>query len=163
MKINCENFEPLSAYTDILPNALSLFETIAQTRLDELALLPQAVSECSFSLSFFDKSNIQQLNAKYREIDAPTDVLSFAMWENEAGLFAPAEDWEELPLGDIVICPEIVAQNALENGKSFNEEIALVVFHGLLHLCGYDHDTEDRKAKMWQEQDKLVAKFMREI
>lgn len=163
MKINCENFEPLAEYSDILPKAISLFETTGQTRLDELGILPQTVQESAFSLSFFDKKGMQSINAKYREIDAPTDVLSFPMWENEEGLFTPPEDWDELPLGDIVVCPEIVAQNAKENGKSFNEELALVIFHGLLHLCGYDHDTDERKAEMWKEQDALVAKFMKEV
>lgn len=134
-------------------------ETVGQSKLDELALLPDAVAEASFALSFFSPEEMQKINKQYREVDAATDVLSFPMWEDETGHFVPPVDWKDLPLGDLIICPEIVAKNAKENGKSFEQELALVLFHGLLHLCGYDHDTEDRQAEMWQLQEEMVVKL----
>ena len=73
-----------------------------------------------------------EINKEYRETEGPTDVLSFAMWENEEGAFEPPADWESLPLGDIVVCPEAVAKNAAENGKSVESETVLVICHGFL-------------------------------
>ena len=61
----------------------------------------------------------------------------------------PPPGWECLPLGDIVICPDKISENADENNKSFTEELVLVMSHGLLHLIGYDHYDIDSERKMW--------------
>ena len=113
------------------------------------------------SLSFVDSTRIRGLNLNYREIDAPTDILSFPLWEEDY-LFSPPEGWECLPLGDIVICPEKISENAAENNKSFIEELVLVMSHGLLHLIGYDHTDNESEKKMWAEQDRMVDQFFRE-
>lgn len=113
------------------------------------------------SLSFVDSTRIRELNLKYREFDAPTDILSFPLWE-ENYLFSPPQDWECLPLGDIVICSEKIADNSAENNKSFIEELVLVMSHGLLHLIGYDHNDNESEQKMWAKQDRMVDQFFRE-
>ncbi|MDY9920249.1 MAG: rRNA maturation RNase YbeY [Synergistota bacterium] len=112
------------------------------------------------SLSIVDPERIRELNLTYREIDSSTDILSFPLWEEDSR-FIPPSDWECLPLGDIVICPDKISENADENNKSFTEELVLVMSHGLLHLIGYDHYDKDSERKMWMEQDRMVDQFFR--
>ena len=119
--------------------------------------IPAVTEDVEISLTFVPKDAMADLNKKYREVEGPTDVLSFPMWEDENGSFTPPDDWETLQLGDIVVCPEVVEKNAADNCKCFAEETALVTFHGCLHLIGYDHDTDERRDEMWREQDAMVA------
>jgi probable rRNA maturation factor len=96
-----------------------------------------------------------ELNEQYRGIDEPTDVLSFPLWEEEDGSFLlPSKDWDEVALGDIVICPRVVIDFARASEKELEEEIVLIYIHGLLHLLGYDHTTEEQEAIMWKKQEK---------
>jgi probable rRNA maturation factor len=84
----------------------------------------------SATIAFVSDKNIRKLNQQFRNIDRQTDVLSF-----------PAE--EETNLGDIAISVETAAAQAKENGLTFDAEIAQLILHGLLHLCGYDHETDN--------------------
>ena len=94
---------------------------------------------------------VQALNQQHRQVDAPTDVLSFA----SDPLPAELADDEAPYLGDVVIAyPYTSAQAAREN-HSLNETLSLLVVHGTLHLLGYDHDTPENRAEMWEAQ--LVA------
>ncbi len=85
-------------------------------------------NESSATIAFVSDSKIRQLNRQFRGIDKPTDVLSF-----------PSED----TLGDIAVSVETAAAQAKENGLSFDDEIAQLILHGLLHLSGYDHETDN--------------------
>jgi probable rRNA maturation factor len=105
-------------------------------------------------LSFVSSDEIRGLNAMYREVQEPTDVLSFPLWE-EDGAFSPPSWGDELPLGDVVISPECVMNNALSEGAGYEGEIALVAIHGILHLIGFDHDTDERRVAMWGVQERL--------
>ena len=118
--------------------------------------------EISVSLSFVDERQMRELNARYRDIDESTDVLSFPLWEEETD-FRPPADWPELPLGDVVVSPAHVRENAKNQEVDYNNEIILVIVHGVLHLIGFDHDTEDRKNAMWREQETLVEKYFEKI
>lgn len=140
-----KKLEPL--YTRILP---------------EKNCIPALVEDVEISLSVITAAEIKKVNAEYRDVDNPTDVLSFPLWEDEKGLFVPPEDWDVLPLGDLLICLEEVQKNAIANKKTFEEELVLIVSHGLLHLIGRDHDTEERKASMWAEQDKIVEEYIKD-
>lgn len=137
-------------------------EKVAKDKLAELKVMPSSIETVTVSLTFCGCDQIRALNSQYREVDASTDVLSFPLWENQDGLFEPDETMSELPLGDIVVCLDEVAKNAGENGKTAFEELALVVFHGVLHLIGYDHDTESKQAEMWALQDEMVSRFVAE-
>jgi probable rRNA maturation factor len=66
--------------------------------------------------------------------------------------FAPPSGWEMLPLGDILICEEVVRENARQNNVSYIEELYLIVAHGFLHLLGIDHDTVEKQEMMWSLQ-----------
>ena len=138
-------------------------ENVCSSMLDELACLPSAVCSAKLSVVFFTSSDMADTNNHYRNINEPTDVLSFPLWENEDGIFSPPENWDVLPLGDIIVCPEVVGANAKSCSKDFMEELALVIFHGFLHLTGYDHDTEEKKNIMWELQNKMVRNFMKDI
>lgn len=96
------------------------------------------------SLLFCDDERIQALNKQYRGVDAPTDVLAFPQEEH------PGED--ALVLGDIVISLETVAERSGRDRGAMRREVDLLLCHGLLHLLGYDHETEAEREQMAQRQ-----------
>ena len=124
------------------------FESIESARADGACV----------SLSFVGDAEIRALNASYRGIDEPTDVLSFPLWE-EDGRFCPPGGWDELPLGDVVVSPDFVRESAKREGRDFAAEIVLMIVHGTLHLVGFDHDAEAREAEMWRAQDELRNRY----
>ena len=100
------------------------------------------------SLSFVSDDRIHELNREYRGIDRPTDVLSFEC-DN-----VPFEDEDidqamEYELGDVIIATDVATRQTHEYGTTFEEEVTLLVVHGLLHLCGYDH-IEDGEAEIME-------------
>ncbi len=100
------------------------------------------------SIVLVDDEYIQNLNKNYRSIDAPTDVLSFAMRESVDESDISFECEEEELLGDVVISLERARSQAEEYGHSIEREIGFLVTHGILHLLGYDHETESERAVM---------------
>lgn len=87
-------------------------------------------AESSATIAFLSDRTIRQLNRQFRGVDKATDVLSF-----------PAD--EESNLGDVAISVDTAAAQAKENGLTFDEEVAQLILHGLLHLSGYDHETDN--------------------
>jgi len=87
-------------------------------------------SDWSATIAFVSDKRIRELNRQFRGIDKATDVLSF-----------PAE--EESNLGDVAVSVETAATQARENGLTLDREIAQLILHGLLHLSGYDHETDN--------------------
>ena len=114
------------------------------------------------SLRMTSPEEISQLNGQYRDINEPTDVLTFPFFENE-GAFVPA--YSPLPqlLGEIVLCPQVINANADVHGASEISEFVLVIFHALLHLLAWDHDTPEKERKMWGVQEKYRDLFMLEL
>ena len=111
-------------------------------------------SELSITLT--DDKNIHALNKKYRQIDRPTDVLSFAFRESEEPEILNAE--VEI-LGDIIISLERAKVQAEEFGHSYLREIIFLEVHGLLHLLGYDHIEENDRIEMETEQKFIMEKL----
>jgi len=111
-----------------------------------VAELPDLVDECAggtFSVAFISDDRMRKLNDTFRSKDTTTDVLSFPNEPDDFHL--PSTDYQ-LPtifLGDIVISAEQAAKQAAENGLSLEAEIKQLILHGLLHLCGYDHETDN--------------------
>ena len=113
-------------------------------------------SEADVSIVLTDDAEIQALNAQFRGIDAPTDVLSFAEEETEQP-FVNAPD--ELPyLGDVIISFSRAQSQAQEQEHSTQDELRLLIVHGVLHLLGYDHATPAEKAQMWARQDEILTR-----
>lgn len=134
-------------------------EALFASQLEALGSIPEAVADVELSVSVISEAEMHGINKEYRDVDAATDVLSFPLWEEE-GVFTPPADWETLPLGDVVVCPEVIARNAGEEGKEYLEELTLVLCHGVLHLAGFDHDTEERENQMWELQACMVKRFL---
>jgi probable rRNA maturation factor len=112
------------------------------------------------ALTLESEEGIRELNARYRNIDEPTDVLSFPLWERD-GVFSPPLGWGDLPLGDVVVCPGFVRADADGRSGNYEKDLALVIIHGVLHTMGFDHDTEEREREMWGLQDEFVKKYER--
>jgi len=95
---------------------------------------------------------IRSLNRKFRDLDEPTDVLSFPAVED----LDEIRDEPSAYLGDLAVCIPYTAEHLAE-GRSLEEEVALLLIHGLLHLLGWDHDTKASERRMWREQDRLLG------
>lgn len=109
------------------------------------------------SVTLTDNVYIHELNKKYRGIDRPTDVLSFALNEgDEPEVF---DGPEVNMLGDIIISVERAEEQASEYGHSVEREIAFLTVHGMLHLLGYDHMEEEDRKEMRQEEDFVMEKL----
>ena len=120
----------------------------------------------SAELVFTDEAGIRALNAAERGIDAVTDVLSFPNLEGIRGVPLRKEDFpfdidEEgtLFLGSVVICRERAAEQAQEYGHSLRREVYYLAVHGLCHLLGYDHETEEDKAEMRAREEAVLAEM----
>lgn len=107
--------------------------------------------DSELSLVFTNDADIREINAKWRHIDKPTNVLSFP-----AFALQPGQEPGEI-LGDIVIARETVEREAAEEGKSFDDHLSHLVVHGLLHLMGYDHQNDDEAEQMEALERKILA------
>ncbi len=102
--------------------------------------------EAELQIVLQDNAHVQQLNQQYRGVDAPTDVLSFPADP------LPPEFGEPDYIGDLVIAVPYSREQAERLGQPFNDTLVLLVVHGTLHLLGYDHDTAQNRAAMWEQQ-----------
>jgi probable rRNA maturation factor len=100
---------------------------------------------------------LQRLNLAHRGVDAPTDVLSFEATADDDGFPAAQGDSEARYLGDIAISVETVRRQAAEAGLTAAEELAHVALHGLLHLLGYDHESEHEAAAMRAREEAALG------
>lgn len=112
------------------------------------------------SVTIVDDEEIRAINKEHRNIDSPTDVLSFPMLEfNEDG--EPVTDYdfdgEEIVLGDIVISMERAAAQAESYGHSIKREIAFLTAHSMLHLLGYDHMEPEEEKVMFRKQEEILS------
>ena len=115
-------------------------------------------SEAELSVTFVDKDEIQNINKMYRDKDKVTDVISFALEEDE-----PEIDMNELDiprvLGDIIICTDVAHEQAENYGHSFERELGFLALHGFLHLLGYDHMTDEDEKEMFGRQDAILNAY----
>ncbi|MFK3958386.1 rRNA maturation RNase YbeY [Guptibacillus hwajinpoensis] len=112
------------------------------------------------SVMFVDNERITEINREYRGKDQPTDVISFALDDEEEGE-EPLIIGEELPhlLGEIVISVPKIVDQATEYGHSFERELGFLSVHGFLHLLGYDHMTEEDEKEMFGKQKVLLEQY----
>ena len=112
-------------------------------------------ADTELSVTFTDNEGIRAINAEYRGIDAPTDVLSFPLTDYE-GVDFPVADEPCSSLGDIVISLERANEQAEQFGHSFEREVAFLTVHSMLHLLGYDHvnsDEEDAEMRRYRRRE----------
>jgi probable rRNA maturation factor len=124
-------------------------DELTQSTVRECVALSAAklARDCELSVNFTDDATIRELNAQWRGIDTPTNVLSFE---------TPGPLGKRLSLGDIVIARETVAREAEEQGKSFDAHLTHLIIHGFLHLIGYDHQTP-READAMEALERRIA------
>lgn len=136
MKVNIinnvnENFVNFTPIYDII------YEVLSEINRELLTI------DKELNIVFIDKYGIKELNSNFRGIDSETDVLSFSYDEDEI-------------FGEVVICPEVIRDQAKEYGNTFEEELTYMLIHGILHLAGYDHENDREKAKeMFDLQEKI--------
>ena len=112
--------------------------------------------ECEVSLSIVSNDEIQEINKQFREIDAPTDVLSFPLLTFEEGEQADVNENNEILLGDIIISIDKAKAQAEEYGHGLRRELAFLTAHSMLHLMGYDHMEEEEQKEMFKKQDDIL-------
>ena len=128
----------------------------AQARfvLDRLRIHPLA----ELSVLLVDEDAMADLHLRWMDLPGPTDVLSFPMDE----LRQPDDDEEPEPgmLGDVVLCPTVAERQAQAAGHGPDDELALLLTHGILHLLGYDHAEPEEHAAMFGLQARLLAEWV---
>lgn len=100
-----------------------------------------------FTLTFVDPDEMAALNEEHMEHEGPTDVLSFPLDADMDPHDVPG-DWGPVLLGDVVICPYVAAENAPTHAGTLDDELALLVVHGVLHVLGHDHAEPEETALM---------------
>lgn len=124
--------------------------------------------EVEVNIVLTNNEEIHKINREYRQIDRPTDVLSFPMVDYEMpGDFSKVEEdmslfhpeTGELLLGDIMISVDKIMEQALEYGHSMERELGFLVAHSMLHLCGYDHMEEDEREIMEVKQREIMEQI----
>ena len=139
----------LNTYT----GSTALPDTDATERFLSACLRRLALDDCEVSVMITNDAGIQQLNREYRNIDTPTDVLSFAQIE---------QDEDILPsgfLGDIVVSVDTLRENCEYFDVPVEQEFRRLLLHGLLHLIGYDHASNDADEKMLSLQERMLAEL----
>lgn len=116
-------------------------------------LLDYMKIDASFSVIIVDNEKIHEINKQYRGIDRPTDVISFALEEDEN------YEIKMRLLGDIYISIDKVYEQAKEYNHSVKRELFFLVTHGFLHLLGYDHMEKDEEEEMFSLQEKILDSY----
>lgn len=156
------NFE----YETTIPLELD-YETIIKEVIEMASDYEGCPYEIEVSIVLTDNATIKEINAQNRQIDKPTDVLSFPMIEYEKPAdFSRIEEEEpdyyfnpdtgELVLGDIVISVEKVMEQAKSYGHSEKRELAFLTAHSMLHLFGYDHMVDEERVVMENKQNEIL-------
>ena len=140
------------------------FSESEEGRIDDIALYESRLDSIiealgasgDFSITFVSDEEIRKLNSQYREKDEPTDVLTFRLKDDES--FPDFGFSEEL--GDIFISLDAVGRNASSFGVPFSEELTRIMLHGVMHLMGFDHESNDfTKEEMLLKQEDIMTKL----
>lgn len=144
-------------------------EQTEQVGLDELRALAESVlrhegypEQAEVTILLVSESEMASYNQKFLDREGPTDVLAFPLEELRPGR-VPDHDRRGPPLmlGDVIVAPSYVRRQAAELGVTFEDEMALMVTHGILHLLGYDHVEDDDAEQMESKERELLAKVGR--
>ena len=148
-----------------IPGAANERNCALTRKANRTALAAEGVSvPCEVDVLLTNDENIHQINKDMRDVDRPTDVLSFPEFDLHPGELPTEEDADPgtglVPLGDMVISMEHVAAQAKEYGHSNRRELAYLVTHSVLHLLGYDHlDEGPQKQQMRAREEAILAEL----
>lgn len=135
----------------------STFAESFTTKVLQVAAIRLRVSG-EVSVMYVDDDRIHALNRSYRDVDRPTDVLSFSMLEGDEEF--PELDGDSVPmLGDIVVSIDTAVRQAHDYGHSLEREIAFLLVHGFLHLNGYHHDDDEAEREMFGIQEAVLVEL----
>lgn len=126
-------------------------ETSDMKKVLEIAIKEEELNDVEFNVILVDNNYIHELNKNYRKIDRETDVITFALEDNEE-----INEEEHRLLGDIYISVDKAKSQALEYGHSFKREICFLAVHGFLHLLGYDHMNKHDEEIMFSKQELIL-------
>lgn len=146
---------------------------MTRKRREEVIAFVRDHVECPYdievSVTLVDTDTIRQVNSQFRQIEKVTDVLSFPMMEYDSprdfggqafqNSLSLSPDTQEMILGDILLCSEVVKTQAEEYGHSELREFCFLVVHSMLHLFGYDHIQEEDRREMEEEQRKIMERL----
>lgn len=143
------------------------YEPIVKDVIEAALLYMDCPYECEINVIFTDSEGIRAINNDCRNIDSPTDVLSFPMIEyNKPGDFSKLEediisyfnqDTGELVLGDIILNVDRITEQAKEYGHTRKRELAFLTAHSMLHLFGFDHVDDEEREIMEDLQEKILT------
>jgi probable rRNA maturation factor len=154
-----------------VPVDVARWVRLARLVLDDERVQERFGDDVEMSLMFVDSQTIAEFNERFLGGSGPTDVLAFPMDDElpprgrhpdqgGRGPGAPAEAGEPPALlGDVVVCPAIAHRQAAEHGVAIDDELALLVVHGVLHLLDYDHAEPDETEVMLRREQELLARF----
>ncbi|CAB0610074.1 endoribonuclease YbeY [Corynebacterium diphtheriae] len=126
---------------------------VATFVLGEMDVHPDAEA----TISVVDVATMSDLHVRWMDLEGPTDVMSFPMDELTPGMGRPdAQPFGPAMLGDIILCPEFAAKQAVKAGHDMGHELALLTTHGCLHLLGYDHIEPEDEQEMFALQNELL-------
>lgn len=135
---------------------ISLFEELFERIADHCEEVLSLPDDYEISVSFVRSRTIHKINLEYRQIDRPTDVISFAVRDD-----LPEELKDEMKdLGDIFINLDYAKKQAKQYSHSFEREVCFLFTHGLLHCLGYDHMKPDEEKVMFELQDRILDPIM---
>lgn len=120
-------------------------------KLIKYALKYMNLKNVSFSVIFVDNDKIHKLNKDYRNIDRPTDVITFRLADYEEVMCGKINI-----LGDVYISLDKVKEQSIEYGHSYLRELSFLLIHGFLHLLGYDHMNEEDEKEMFSLQEEIL-------
>ena len=121
----------------------------------EKALKKEKIKNLTFNIILVDNDYIHKINKEYRNIDRETDVITFAL-EDENTVQLPNSD---RVLGDIYISLDKAKSQSIEYGHSFERELCFLAVHGFYHLLGYDHQTKEEEKEMFQKQEEVLEEY----
>lgn len=143
------NIEVFNETNDSLDKELNELKELLQNICKD-----EKLGNGEFNIIIVGQDKIQELNKEYRNIDRVTDVISFALEDDDT---FNLEDYRVL--GDIYICIEKARDQAEEYGHSFKRELSFLAVHGLLHLLGYDHMNEKDEKIMFTKQEEVLSRY----
>ena len=159
----------LNIICEVKPEFRFHYRELAKKTIEAAMEAEKFPYEAEINLTLTDNKGIREINKNFRNIDRPTDVLSFPMVEYESpadfsGIEDQADDTVnpdtgEVMLGDIVISVEKAKEQAVEYGHSEKREYAFLIVHSMLHLFGYDHMEEKEAEEMQEHQRRILAQL----
>jgi probable rRNA maturation factor len=136
------------------------FDRLRLVRLVERMLSDVGEASAELGLTFVGDRRMRRLNSQYRQKDRTTDVLAFAL--REASAPCPSRFADGL-LGDVVISIPQAIRQAKEGARTLDTELAALMIHGILHLCGYDHERSDTEARRMHRRERMVLRRLGKI